>query len=75
MSIERKIAISTLKLTKTSNALIEDIKTDAKVPLSVTFNLLQKMQNEGVLNLKDDCVQVDSNTQTQVSCPRSDARR
>ena len=67
MSIERKIAISTLKLTKTSYALIEDIKTDAKVPLSVTFNLLQKMQNEGILNLKDDCVQIDSNTRLKLA--------
>ncbi len=67
MSIERKIAISTLKLTKTSSALIEDIKTDAKVPLSVTFNLLQKMQSEGVLNLKDDCVQVDGNTRLKLA--------
>jgi Holliday junction resolvase-like predicted endonuclease len=67
MSIERKIAISTLKLTKTSNALIGDIKTDAKVPLSVTFNLLQKMQNEGILNLRDDCVQIDSNTRLKLA--------
>ena len=60
MSIERKIAISTLKLTKTSSALVEDIKIDAKVPLSVTFILLQKMQNEGVLNLENGFVQIDS---------------
>lgn len=67
MSIERKIAISTLKLTKTGNALIEDIKTDAIVPLSVAYNLLQKMQNEGILNLKEDCVQIDSNNRLKLA--------
>jgi len=67
MSIERKIAISTLKLTKTTNALVEDIKTDAKVPLSVTSKLLQKMQNEGVINLQDECVQIDSNTRLRLA--------
>jgi Holliday junction resolvase-like predicted endonuclease len=67
MSIEQKISISTLKLTKTSSALIEDIKTDARVPLSVTFSLLQKMQNEGILNFKDRCIQVDSSCRLKLA--------
>ena len=66
-SNERKIALSTLKLTKTGSALIEDIKTDAKVPSSITFNLLEKMRNESVLNLKDDCVHIDSNNRLKLA--------
>ena len=67
MNIERKIAISTLKLTKTGNALIEDIKTDAKVPSSDTFNLLQKMQNEGLLILEENYVETTSDTRLKLA--------
>jgi Holliday junction resolvase-like predicted endonuclease len=60
LSIERNLLISLLKLTKEGSALIEDIKRDARLPLSVCWNLLEKMQKEGIIYLKVDCVELDS---------------
>ncbi len=58
VSVERKLLISTLKLTRETDALIEDVKTDAKLPQDVCWLLLQKMQNEERINLSNEKITV-----------------
>ncbi len=60
MSVERNLLISLLKLTKKTPALIEDIKTAARLPADVCWQLLEKMQNEDLVYLKDNAVEVDT---------------
>jgi hypothetical protein len=49
--------ISILKMTKKGAAKQEQLNSDAKVPSITLLKLLQKLQNEGLLYLKDDCVE------------------
>jgi len=44
VSVERSLLISLLKLTKEGPVLIENINRDARIPSSVTWDLLEKMQ-------------------------------
>ena len=59
MSIERKLAISLLKLTKNGSALIEAVNIDARVPFEVSTELLEKLQDEDLIYLKSDSVEID----------------
>jgi len=60
LSVERNLIISLLKLTKEGTVLTEDLKKDARIPVATTRNLLSKMQNEGLIYLKQDIVEVNS---------------
>ncbi len=60
MSVERNLIISLLKLTKDEPVLIKHVNIDARVPSVISRNLIAKMQNEGLIYLKEDTVQVDS---------------
>jgi Holliday junction resolvase-like predicted endonuclease/predicted transcriptional regulator len=60
MSVECNLIISILKLTKKGPVLTENVNKDAHVPTSTAKKLLQKMQNEGLLYLKQDSVEVEN---------------
>jgi Holliday junction resolvase-like predicted endonuclease len=67
LSIERNIVISTLKLTRNGVALIEDVNKEAHVPSAIVLNLLQKLQNEEVVNLLDGKIEADSTGRLQLA--------
>ncbi len=58
MSVERKLLISTLKKTQKTDALIEDVKIDAKLPEDIYWLLLQKLQKEKLINLSNEKIEV-----------------
>jgi Holliday junction resolvase-like predicted endonuclease len=60
VNFERNVAISLLKLTAQGPVLIENVKNDAHLPLSVTEQLLKKMQNEGLIYLDGEKINVES---------------
>ena len=60
MSFERNMLISVLKLTKNGLALIKDVNTEARLPQTVCINLLQKLQNENILKLKNDTIEIEN---------------
>ena len=61
MSVERNLVISILKLTQRSAVLIENVNRDARVPSVTSRKLLQKLQNEGLIYLKQDSIEVENN--------------
>ena len=60
MSIEKNIIISVLKSTKNGPGLIESVKNDAKIPLTTTLELLEKLQNGRLIYLKDNLIEASS---------------
>ena len=60
MSVECNLLFSLLKLTKEGAALTELVKSDAKIPTAVTLKLLGKLQTEGLVNLEQGSVEIDS---------------
>jgi len=67
MSVERNLLISLLKLTKEGSASIENVNTEARLPTSVTLTMLEKLQNEDLLYLKNGNVEVDSNCRLKLA--------
>ncbi len=67
MSVECKLLISLLKLAKEKPVLIEDVKTAARIPLEVCWQLLQKMQNENLVYLTSQSVEVDSANRLKIA--------
>ena len=67
MSVERNLVISLLKLTKDGPVLIESVNKDARIPSAVALKLLGKMQNEGLIYLKTDSIEVDSNSRLKLA--------
>ena len=61
MSVERNLVISILKLTQKGAVLIENVNRDARVPSVTSRKLLQKLQNEGLIYLKQDSIEVENN--------------
>ena len=59
MNIERNLIITILKLTKNGPVSYKLINTDAKIPLAVCKKLLEKLQNDGFIYLKNDFVEAD----------------
>ncbi len=53
MSVERNLVISLLKLTKEGTVLIESVNKEARIPLETMMKLLDKLQNENLIYLKD----------------------
>jgi Holliday junction resolvase-like predicted endonuclease len=60
MTVERDLLISLLKLTKDGPVLVEHVKSDAKTALNIARKLLEKLQNEDVIYLKQDTVEANS---------------
>jgi Holliday junction resolvase-like predicted endonuclease len=60
MAVERDLLISLLKLTKDGPVLLEYVKKDAKTTASIMRKLLEKLQNEDMVYLKQDTVEADS---------------
>jgi Holliday junction resolvase-like predicted endonuclease len=60
LSVERNLIISLLKLTKEGAVLIEDMKKDSRIPAATAKKLLLKLQNEGLIYLKQENVEIDS---------------
>jgi len=67
MSVECNLVISLLKLTKEGSVLIESVNKDARVPSATATKLLRKLQNEGLVYLKQDSVEVDSNARLKLA--------
>lgn len=59
MSVEKNVIISVLKLTKTGPVSDKLIKNDARVPAEVAVELLRKLQNDGLVYLRNDFVEAD----------------
>ena len=58
--VERDLLISLLKLTKDGSVLREYVKKDARITSDIALKLLENLQNEGLLHLKDDFVEADT---------------
>lgn len=67
MSVERNLLISLLKLTKEGPVLIESVNTDARIPSTVTLELLQKLQNENLIYLKADTIEIESTNRLKLA--------
>jgi Holliday junction resolvase-like predicted endonuclease len=65
--IERNLLISLLKLTKDSPVLIKSVNHNARIASDIVFKLLKKLQNEGVIHLKDDFVEVSSDNRLRLA--------
>ena len=67
MPIEKDLLISLLKLTEKNAATHENIAKEAKLPTSVTTELLGKLQNAGLIYVEDDKVWVDSDCRLKLA--------
>jgi Mn-dependent DtxR family transcriptional regulator len=67
MSVECNLVISLLKLTKKGPVLTESLNRDAHIPSSTARKLLEKLQNEGLVYLKMDSAEVDSNNRLKLA--------
>jgi Holliday junction resolvase-like predicted endonuclease len=67
MVIERDLLISLLKLTKDGPVLNKNVKQDAKIALDIALKLLEKLQNEGLIYLKDDFVELTSDSRLRLA--------
>jgi Holliday junction resolvase-like predicted endonuclease len=59
MSIERDVLITLLKLTKDGPITHELINKDAKIPSQVAEELLRKLQNDGLIYLRNNVIEAD----------------
>ncbi|MCW3993065.1 MAG: restriction endonuclease [Candidatus Bathyarchaeota archaeon] len=60
MNIERELIISILKVTKNGSSTIEVLIKEAKIASSIAKDLAKKLQNDGLLYLRNKLVEVDS---------------
>jgi len=60
MNIERELIISILKVTKNGPSAIEVLIKEAKIASSIAKDLAKKLQNDGLLYLRNKLVEVDS---------------
>ena len=67
MVIERDLLISLLKLTKDRPVLIECVNQDARIASDIVRKLLEKLQNEDMIYLKDDIVEVNSGNRLRLA--------
>jgi Holliday junction resolvase-like predicted endonuclease len=67
MSVERNLIISLLKLTKEGPVLTELVNRDAHLPSATTVKLLGKLQNEGLVYLKQGSVRVESGSRLKLA--------
>ncbi len=67
MVVERDLLISILKLTKDESVLVETVKNDSRIAYDIVRKLLEKLQNEGLIYLKDDIVEIDSDNRLRLA--------
>ena len=67
MSVERKLVISLIKLTKNGPVLIESVNEEARLPLVVTWELLEKLQNEDLVYLKSETIEAYSTSRLKLA--------
>jgi len=67
LSIEKNIILSVLKFTKNGPGLIENVKNDAKIPLVTALELLEKLQNEELIYLKDNLIEANSSSRLKLA--------
>jgi Holliday junction resolvase-like predicted endonuclease len=60
MAVERNLLISLLKLTKTGSVLVESVNKDSRMAFSIAVKLLENLQNEGIIYLKNGTIETDS---------------
>jgi Holliday junction resolvase-like predicted endonuclease len=65
--VERNLLISLLKLTENGSVLIEHVKSDAKTTSGIVRNLLEKLQNEGLVYLNQDTVEADEYSRLKIA--------
>ncbi|MCW4007080.1 MAG: NERD domain-containing protein [Candidatus Bathyarchaeota archaeon] len=58
MSVEREVLISLLRLTQSGDVLIEDVNKVIRLPMDVIRDLLEKFQNEKLLNLQSGAIKI-----------------
>jgi Holliday junction resolvase-like predicted endonuclease len=67
MVIERDLLISLLKLTKDGPVLTECVNQDARIASDIVRKLLEKLQNEDMLYLKEDTVEANSDNRLRLA--------
>ena len=67
MSVERNLIISLLKLTKDGPILAENVNRDAHIPLATMNKLLCKLQNEGLIYMKQESIEVESGNRVKLA--------
>ena len=67
MVIEWDLLISLLKLTKDGHVLTKSVNQDAKVAPDIALKLLESLQNEGLIYLKDDFVELTSDSRLRLA--------
>jgi len=67
VSIECKMLISLLKLSKEGPVLSESVNKDARLPSVTSRKLLDKLQSEGLVYIKDDNIKVDSSARLKLA--------
>jgi hypothetical protein len=67
LSLERNLVFSLLKLGKETPILVKNVKNEAKLTFDTTLALLQKLQNENLLNLKDDIINLTSENRVKLA--------
>lgn len=60
MNIERELIISVLKLTKSGPVSFEVLIKDAKISSMIAKNIVKKLQNDGLVYLRNKIINVDS---------------
>jgi Holliday junction resolvase-like predicted endonuclease len=65
--IEKKMLISLLKLTKNGPVLTKNVNKDAGIASDIAQKMLEKLQNDGMLYLKDKFVEVDSDKRLRLA--------
>jgi Holliday junction resolvase-like predicted endonuclease len=67
MAIERDLLISLLKLTKDGPVLTKSVNQEARLASDIARKLLENLQNEGLLYLKDDSVEVNNDNRLRLA--------
>jgi Holliday junction resolvase-like predicted endonuclease len=67
MVIERDLLISLLKLTKDGPVLTKSVNQEARLASDIARKLLENLQNEGLLYLKDDSVEVNNDNRLRLA--------
>jgi Holliday junction resolvase-like predicted endonuclease len=67
MVIERDLLISILKLTKDGPVLIKDVNKDSKIASDIIRKLLEKLQSEDLIYVKEDTVEANSDNRLRLA--------
>jgi Holliday junction resolvase-like predicted endonuclease len=67
MTVDRKILLSLLKLTQEGPISKGLVSKDARVPVQVAHEVLEKFSSEGVVQLKDTIVDISSNQRVKLA--------